>query len=60
MKEKTNIKKICILCNNTRYAKNKLCRDCIKIKEHIHKYGMVSIVHFIDSYKYVKPSAPPY
>jgi len=60
MKEKTNIKKICYMCSNNRYAKYKLCRDCIKIKDFIHKYGMVSIVHFIDSYKYVKPSAPPY
>lgn len=55
---KNNIKKNCVMCSSNRYSCYKICKDCLRIKEHIHKYGMLSITNFIDNYK--MPHAPPY
>ena len=56
--DKKNIKKNCVICSNNRYTSYKLCKECVRIKEHVHKWGMVSITNFIENYK---PNyAPPY
>jgi hypothetical protein len=60
MKEKNNIKKNCVLCSNNRYNKYKICKECLKIKDFIHKYGIFAILHFIETYNFKLPLAPSY
>lgn len=57
--DKKNIRKNCVVCSNNRFTSYKLCKECIRIRDHIHRHGMLSIMNFIDNYK-MMPSAPPY
>jgi hypothetical protein len=55
---KKNIRKNCVMCSNNRFSTTKLCRDCCKIKEFLHRHGMLPVMNFIENYK---PNyAPPY